>query len=132
LTVLLRKMTLKSAFTYGRHEGKTVQQLLDLHDTPYLRWAYFNIKSITFIDEILDLIHIYPDYRIEKPGVDKGKEQELYTKLFGLRGKHNPVGMLGVGSNAKKKINKKINKKLITLEQQSNNRGYLMRKNHGH
>lgn len=122
-------MTYKSLFTGGKHEGKSVQQVLDMHDTPYLRWCYFNISAITFVDEILDLIFIYENLKIEKPGVKKGAEQEIYKKLMGARGGKMENGFVAMAAQIKSRVNKKQRNILISLERKHNNKGSLQRKN---
>jgi hypothetical protein len=76
---LLRKMAYKSVFNFGKFDGYTVEKLLELNHGSYLRFVYYNLSGISFIDEILEKIGIYGedfDYRIKKPGKDPeyGKE----------------------------------------------------------
>ena len=68
---LLRKLTEKSVFGFGKYNGLTIRQVLDLNHPQYLRWIYFNINEISFVDEILGEIKISENYRIKKPGANK-------------------------------------------------------------
>lgn len=100
---LLRKLTLKSKLGFGKYlrytqkdsktkdivDEYTIQDILS-HDNSntiipnilgnehsYLRWIYFQMENITFIDEILDELGIYEKYRIKKPG----KNPDLFNVL---------------------------------------------------
>lgn len=68
--VLLRTMARKSIMTGGRHEGLSVQMILDMNGHWKLARDYFRYSMISFQDDILDEIGIPPKYRIEKPGAD--------------------------------------------------------------
>ena len=76
-TVRLRKLTRKSVLWFGKHEGLSVQQVIDLTKHTYLRWVYFNCNGVTFMDDILEEIRIPDEMRIEKPGTNS----ELHLKL---------------------------------------------------
>ena len=79
--VLLRKLSRKSIINFGKKEGYSVQQMLDLKEKGYLRWMYFNCSMISFLDDILDEINITEDFRIQKPGTNKEKHEELITVI---------------------------------------------------
>ena len=70
---LLRKLSLKSIIGFGKYSEWTVQKVIDFHKKGYLRWVYYNINGISFLDDVLKEIGIIGDdydYRIEKPGSD--------------------------------------------------------------
>ena len=67
--VLLRTLTFKSVLWFGKYEGLRIQQIIDLQHQTYLRWLYYNIKGVSFVDEVLNRITITEDKRIPKPGV---------------------------------------------------------------
>lgn len=68
---LLRTLTGKSKLGFGKYYDSTIQELITLKHTGYLRWVYYSISGITFTDEILHTIGIHEDeYRIKKPGVN--------------------------------------------------------------
>jgi len=73
---ILRKLTEKSILGFGKYADCAVRHLLDINETVFLRWIYFNSSRITFIDEILDKIHIPDEFRINKPGTNK----EMFKK----------------------------------------------------
>lgn len=79
--IRLRTMARKSVFSFGKHEGLSVQQVLDLKDYSWLRWCYFNCSMLSFLPDILDEVRILDDFRIEKPGTDAEK-YEAYKKYM--------------------------------------------------
>lgn len=91
MTVLLRKLTRKSIIDFGRYNGRSIQNMLDLYEYRYIRWMYFCNSNLTFFDDILDEVNLPEDFRIKKPGVDK----EANKRLNELRGS-------GIGKNWKK------------------------------
>lgn len=82
MTILLRTLARKSVLDFGKHNGWTVQQCLDMKNHRILRWYYYNCSMISFLPDILDEIGIPEDKRIDKPGkapeigeaLDKQKE----------------------------------------------------------
>lgn len=77
-SIQLRTLTKKSVLWFGKYNGVSVQQLLDLSRHTYLRWVYYNIKGISFMDDILETITVRGERRIEKPGSDP----EMYYKTL--------------------------------------------------
>lgn len=75
--VLLRKLSRKSFLNFGKHFDLTVQQCIDTRKKHYLKWVYFNMSNITFLDEILDELKIPLEFRFDKPN----KNSELGEKL---------------------------------------------------
>ena len=74
---LLRTMARKSVFNFGQHEGRTVQQLIDLKHFRILRWYYYNCSKVSFLPDILEEIGITEEWRIDKPGKDPDKGLKL-------------------------------------------------------
>lgn len=68
MVTTLRKLTKKSRIGFGKHADLTVQQLLDLHEGPYLVWMYYCCAEIDFFPDVLDSIYIKEENRIKKPG----------------------------------------------------------------
>lgn len=90
--VLLRTMSLKSILNFGKYSGMSIQQILDLKKTGYLRYLYYNKEGITFVDDILKIIGVIGnnfDYRIDKPG----KNPELCKKIFKEKEKYYDKGI---------------------------------------
>ena len=93
MTVLLRKLTLKSKLNFGKYSQHTVQRLIDLKGKKalnYLRRSYFYNSKISFTEEVLDtILEIKKIHRINKPGVEKNNKvlKELYYKdsIHGLK-----------------------------------------------
>jgi hypothetical protein len=77
-SVVLRTLTGKSTMWFGKFEGLKVQQILDLHYKDYLRWVYYNIHGVTFVNEILKEITINETRMISKPGI----APEMHDKVF--------------------------------------------------
>jgi hypothetical protein len=78
--VLFRKLTWKSVIKFGKYKDLSIQQIYNLGHTQYLRYLYYNMESISFIDEILGKINVFGlkfDYRIKKPGTNI----ELFDKI---------------------------------------------------
>lgn len=69
--VTLRKLAHKSKWEYGKHTGRTINDIM-IVDYKYLVWAYYNLERISFIDEILDeFANKFEKFkRIDKPGKD--------------------------------------------------------------
>lgn len=65
--VLLRTLTRKSKFGFGKHADHTVQNVLDRKNKDYISWVYYNSSNITFTDDILDELDIWEENRIKKP-----------------------------------------------------------------
>lgn len=100
-----------------------------------MRWIYFNIKNINFIDEILDKINIYKQYRIDKPGKDKEKGDQLNNYLFAKIHDINDIDGVKVGmkaiSHVKKNIKMDIHRKRLSRKA-FETKGFMARKNQGH
>lgn len=70
---LLRKLSFKSILGFGKYAEWSVQKIIDFRKKGYLRWVYYNIDGISFLDDVLKEIGIVGedyDYTIEKPGSD--------------------------------------------------------------
>jgi hypothetical protein len=98
-TILLRTLTGKSKIHFGKYSGLTIDEIINLGHTAYLRRLYFNISSVNFTDEILEKIHVSYKYRIHKPGINKEFELLNFKSVFAAAGDLN-----------RSKISKKINK----------------------
>ena len=85
-TILLRTLTGKSKIHFGKYENLTIDEIINLGHTAYLRQVYFNISSINFTDEILDRIHVFKKFRIEKPGINKKFANECFKNVFRASG----------------------------------------------
>ena len=64
----LRKMALKSVINVGAFNDVTVQNAIDMGKIGGLISLYFGLGKISFIDDVLDILGISKDLRIEKPG----------------------------------------------------------------
>lgn len=77
MTVLLRTLARKSVLDFGKYEGRSIQQVIDLKNTRMLRWYYYNCSMISFLPDILEELGITEEWRIAKPGKDPEKGKRL-------------------------------------------------------
>lgn len=80
MAILLRTLARKSVLDFGKYEGRSVQQVIDLKNTRMLRWYYYNCSMISFLPDILDELGITEEWRIPKPGKDPEKGKALDKK----------------------------------------------------
>ena len=110
---LLRKLTGKSTLKFGKYSDVPIQQMIDLRLTIYLRWVYFNSSKITFVDEILDAIGIPEDFRIEKPGTNSEKHDEL--QLLKMEKMHG-MDKLKTESKRRKYLKQELKKRIKLVQ----------------
>jgi hypothetical protein len=131
-TVRLRTLTWKSVIWWGKYEGMSIQQIFDLKHTGWLRFLYYNNAEVSFIDEILQKISVFNNFhdsRIEKPGKDREKGEEVNKWCFLTYG--NKEGFCH--ANHAFKIPDKIQlKKSLTRDKIVFSKGNLQRMNQGH
>ena len=75
-----RTLTRKSKLNFGKFGNETIQKLLDMKKTGYLRWVYYNVGPINFFPDILEEIGIVGDFVIDKPGTNPELGQELFSE----------------------------------------------------
>mgnify|MGYP006995573872 FL=1 len=126
--LILRKLTEKSTIGFGKFNSLRVGDLLAIQNHTYLRWVYFNASMIDFFEEILDEIGIDPEWRIDKPGKDPEKGEELaaqkrYNRPFKSR-------MHYASTQRKRSKSELIN--LRERERLSFSKASLMSRNQGH
>ncbi len=124
-TIILRKLNYKSKLNFGRYENLTIQEIIDLHQTKYLRWIYYNINGITFIDEILNRINILKNDRINKPR----KNPQLGLKIDELLKHYSHMTNMDIRESNFRKKNKYTSFK--NRDKKLFSKGALQRKNHG-
>lgn len=125
ITPTLRTLTAKSVLWFGKHEGKSIQQMLDINETTYLRWIYYNIKGVSFIPEILDEIYVREPHRINKPGINPDLHQELTDALIASMG-------IKKQSHLKRRAKAKSIEQKVREKRTSISLAVLQSKNHGH
>ena len=126
--LILRKLTAKSTMGFGKFNSLRVGDLLAIQNHTYLRWVYFNASMIDFFEEILNEIGIDPEWRIDKPGKDPEKGEELaaqkrYNRPFKSR-------MHYASTQRKRSKSELIN--LRERERLSFSKASLMSRNQGH
>lgn len=126
--ILLRTLTPKSILWFGKHEGKSVRQIIDLRDSQYIRWIYYNVAGVSFTDEVLDMIKLPQEYEINKPGIDV----DLGEKVMALAREHvDPKKRNGIAVSTKKRLKAKYTAKR-KYRQKYNTKKYMQLKNQGH
>jgi hypothetical protein len=77
----LRILTYKSRFNFGKFADLSVHQALSLGEINYVRWVYYNIEKISYMEEILDRVGITAEFRIPKPGKNQSLFEEIKYRL---------------------------------------------------
>jgi hypothetical protein len=111
---LLRIMTLKSKLNFGKYENLTIQEIINLRHTQYLRYVYYSFEGLSFNEEVLKLIGVineFNDNRITKPGVDL--ELHKYINSRNERSRIERIGYFVV--NGQKTVEKKLRMKQLTI-----------------
>jgi hypothetical protein len=67
--VRLRTLTMLSRFDGGKYINQRVDLVIKI-DPHYIRYEYFKLSTISFIDEVLLAVGITDEYRISKPGTN--------------------------------------------------------------
>jgi hypothetical protein len=142
-SILLRKMTYKSVIDKGKYKGYTVEEVLKISKIHLLR-LYFGYDNLTFVDEILDQLHLRDEDRLTKPGkATKRIEYYLNRNLFmqakidvHKAGVEEPERVKTVASSIRKTKEKKYKLgKLKEFKQKDKvqfSKGSLQRRNQGH
>ncbi|KKL96535.1 hypothetical protein LCGC14_1843510 [marine sediment metagenome] len=68
--IRLRTMTLKSSFTGGLWEGVSIRILIGRGQRFYCVFCYYKYSTITYTDDVLELLGITKEIQIPKPGAD--------------------------------------------------------------
>jgi hypothetical protein len=127
-SILLRTLTRKSVMSFGKYKGQIIDEILRLGMHHYLRYIYYNLDGITFIDEILRQINIFNDhhdYRIPKPGKDPEYGKEIENILV------NQYKTVKTMSHYKRKAKaREIGKRIVDAKKYG--KGNLAWKNQGH
>jgi hypothetical protein len=143
--ILLKKLTEKSVIQAGKNKGLTVGDVLQIRKIDLI-YSYFNYDGLTFTDEILDKLKIYPEDRIQKPGKEPEKfkvyaERNIYIASKIIASKNinenttiqDPKIIAGiVKKNRQKAAFRAKYKRLIETEKRSFSKARLQRKNHGY
>ena len=102
--IRLRTLARKSIIWFGKHEGLSVQCVINIRHHSYLRWLYYNYEGITFVDDVLEEIRITVDRRIEKPGINPEMHDEVCQetqKLIGWKDKSHYEKVQKIRAQAK-------------------------------
>jgi len=71
--------TLDTEFTFGKYEGKTVKEIIEIQPT-YIDWCAINLDHFYISDEIIEEIKVIkPDFTITEEG--KQKLADKYSNL---------------------------------------------------
>lgn len=67
----MKVYTLDTEFTFGKYEGKTVKEIIEIQPT-YLDWCAINLDHFFISDEIIEEIKVIkPDFTITEEGKQK-------------------------------------------------------------
>jgi len=125
---LLRKLTEKSKFGFGKYNNLAVREVLNLQHPQYIRWCYFNLDKISFIEDILNEVKIPKEYRIEKPGknpeLGKKLDEEVWNNMWGLT-RH-------INEKVRRKERKRNLCRYNARDSLKYSKGAMQRINHGH
>lgn len=77
--ILLKKLTLKSKLDFGKFENQSIERIFEI-DEKYLVYLYYCYEKITFIDDVLDLLEIPLNLRIQKPGINLENKKEFFKR----------------------------------------------------
>jgi hypothetical protein len=125
-------LTRKSVLNFGQNEGRTVQQILDMHNQNYLRWVYYNCSNIDFFSDILDELKITEYFIIKKPS----KNNEMFLKLKEHNFESLPQQYKEMTIKSIKKRGEKINRfnsiQASKVDKIKFSKSSLARKNQGH
>lgn len=132
-------MARKSVFSFGKYEGLSVQQVLDMKNYSFLRWCYFNCSMLSFLPDILDELSIFEDFRIEKPGTDVEK-YEAYKRFMEIRfkiklKKTDDKEGCSIYSTVEKRRRDNARDRMIRVmnaDRVHYSKGAMQRRNHGH
>jgi hypothetical protein len=77
-----RKLTEKSTIGFGNYKDWTVESMLQREKYFDLISMYYGLSHITFFDNILDRLKISPEWRIDKPGINKERGYEFKNSVW--------------------------------------------------
>lgn len=121
--ILLRKLSRKSILQEGKYSGLSIQEMINLGHTRILRWYYYNLSNIDFLEDIKNEIGITPDVYINKPGVDKRLSDvvnEIMLSKMPMKGKMH-----------QQKLNKVVAEKTYRKSSRVLTKAQMQAKNHG-
>jgi hypothetical protein len=128
---LLRTLTKKSIIWFGQYGGMSVEQIIHIQKSNYLRWLYYNASKVNFVDEILEELRIYPSWRIPKPGTNNDMFVELGEVLHSAIHCSDPERYFKMKSRSKRISKGRYMERLAKFKKYYRN-NYLQAKNHGH
>lgn len=143
MTVLLRTLARKSVLDFGKYKDQSIQQILDLKKHRYLRWIYYNASKISFLPEILDEIGITEEWRIDKPGknpekgeeLDKTKDEKFNNWLHAKTEEGNDLEAIKQAAKKKSMMKKERNRTAMQIDRKDRkyfSKAAMARRNHGH
>ena len=77
----MKLYSLRSEFTFGKYEGKTLREVLDF-DPSYIDWCSIHLDHFCICDEDIDYINsIFPGFPISEEGRKKlNQKYEIWEK----------------------------------------------------
>jgi hypothetical protein len=127
---ILRTLTWKSKLNIGNYANFTIQQIYDLKHTRYLRWIYYNVSAVTFIDEILTAINVNDGYKIDKPGKNKELGEKVDNYCYAKLSHTSDLSAIKVMSKVKKEYRLFLLRKNL-CNKYKESKSFMQSKNHG-
>lgn len=103
MTVLLRKLTLKSQLKIGKYAEYTVQSMIELRRESELLGLYYYYTTIDYVGEVKELLKITPEFTIEKPGSNKKMFYPMLEKTFNRQYRQKTKGRTRDGADIMRK-----------------------------
>jgi len=143
MTILLRTLARKSVLDFGKYKDRSIQQILDLKNHRYLRWCYYNASKISFLPDILDEIGITEEWRIEKPGkdpekgeqLDRLKDEKFNNYLHAISEEGEELDAIKKDAKRRSTMRKERNRTAMQIDRRDRkffSKAAMARRNHGH
>ncbi len=131
LALPLRTLTKKSQMKFGRFCDLKVGDLLKVCRYEYIRWCYYNLSHINFVDEILSEVGIGEDYVIKKPGRNKEMFSIVNAQCWAQLKREDVMAYYGAIRSKRKWIHG-LGRVRENKQSMTSRKGRAQRYNHGH
>jgi hypothetical protein len=130
----LRTLAPRSKLWFGQYSGMTVEQVLALGHTRYLRNIYYSVAGFSYQPESLRQMGVREEDEIPKPGVDRGlRDRRNAAKHAASRYSAERAGDGTTTAAFQAYIQRKKDYKSFLREDARRfSKGSLARLNHGH
>lgn len=127
-TIRLRTLSMKSVIGFGQYADLSVSQCLTLGHSGYLQWVYYNCSNISFLPEVLALIYIPENGRIQKPGTDEQRFKIMRDEFSEFLRNRTPLeAKIGNATHKKREAGKYASK--MHYQSKGQSKAFLKAKN---